>query len=82
MVLEATTDETVPRWPSHFQGYSMQKVVNTGIALPAEVHLLLRDAARGVQRAKGGRVSVSALVSELVRRHETELRKLAYGGSK
>ena len=58
----------------------MPKLVNTGIALPSDLHLLLRAAARGVQRAKGGRASVSALVSDLVRLHETNLRKLATEG--
>ncbi len=57
----------------------MRTVVNTGVAIPPDLHLLLRDAARGVQRAKGGRASVSALLAELVRRHENELRKLAKG---
>lgn len=60
----------------------MSKLVNTGVALPPDLHLLLRDAARGVQRAKGGRASVSALLAEIVRRHESELRKLAQGGIK
>ena len=61
----------------------MSRLVNTGIALPNDLHSLLRDAARGVQRAKkGGRASVSALLSQLVRRHENELRKLANGESK
>jgi len=58
----------------------MPKLVNTGLALPADLHLLLRAAARGVQRAKGGRASVSALLTELVRRHEDEFRKLAKVG--
>ncbi len=57
----------------------MSKLVNTGVAIPPDLHLLLRDAARGVQLAKGGRASVSALLAEIVRRHESELRKLASG---
>jgi hypothetical protein len=60
----------------------MQKLVNCGVVIPADLHLLLRDAARGVQRTKGGRASASALVTQLVRRHEDELRKLAQEGIK
>jgi len=42
--------------------------VNSGIYLPIELHRLLRDAARGRQRAAGGRgkASVSELVTELL----------------
>jgi len=60
----------------------MSMLTNTGIALPADLHLLLRDAARGVQRVKGGRASVSALVAKLVQRHEIELRELAEAGQR
>jgi hypothetical protein len=52
----------------------MSKLVNTGVALPSELHLLLRDAARARQRARGGRASASALIVEFVRAHEGELR--------
>lgn len=53
--------------------------VNTGIVLPVELHRLLRDAARGAQRAAGGkgRASVSALVAELVETARSELEKMA-----
>lgn len=60
----------------------MTKLINAGVALPADLHMLLRDAARGVQRRRGGRVSVSALLADLVRRHENELRTLADGETK
>jgi hypothetical protein len=48
---------------------------NTGIALPIEQHRLLREAARGRQRAAGGagRASVSRLISELVSKHRADL---------
>ena len=51
------------------------KLVNTGISLPLTLARLLRDAARGRQAARGGtgRASVSALLAEIVEKHETEL---------
>jgi hypothetical protein len=65
--------------PFHFQEAQMPKLVNTGVALPSDVHLLLRNAARGAQRAKGGRASVSALLADLVRRNEPEFHAMAQG---
>jgi hypothetical protein len=53
--------------------------VNTGILLPADQRELLRDAARGVQRSRGGRVSVSRLLSELVDHHADDLQAIAAG---
>ena len=49
----------------------------TGINLPTELHLLLRQAARGKQRAVGGRASVSRLLAELIEKHRPELERLA-----
>jgi hypothetical protein len=74
-------DKTSSGGLSIFRGLNMPKLVNTGVALPSDLHILLREAARGVQRAKGGRASVSALLADLVRRHEDELRKVANGGT-
>jgi hypothetical protein len=55
-------------------------VICTGISLPTEQRDLLRQAARGMQRAAGGgRASVSALLADLVSRHEDELNKMAQG---
>jgi hypothetical protein len=53
--------------------------VTVGVALPINQHRLLRAAARGRQEAAGGRghASVSRLLSELVERHESELRSYA-----
>ena len=56
-----------------------QTVSVSGISLQPAVLNLLRNAARGRQRAMGGRASVSALVSELVMRHEQELKEMAKG---
>jgi hypothetical protein len=47
--------------------------VNTGVSIPVSLHRLLRDAARGRQKAAGGRASVSGLISELLETHRTEL---------
>ena len=49
--------------------------VNTGIVLPLSQHRLIREAARGRQRAASGhgRASVSALLSDLIERHRAEL---------
>jgi hypothetical protein len=49
--------------------------VNTGIVLPLPLHRLLREAARGRQRAAGGcgRVSVSSLITDLLQQHRAEL---------
>jgi len=62
-----------------YEEIHLTKLINTGVALPSDVHFLLREAARGIQQLKGGRVSVSRLLTNLVRRHEDELRKLASG---
>jgi hypothetical protein len=53
--------------------------VNAGVYLPVELHRLLREAARGRQRAAGGKgkASVSALLAELVERYRPELEQLA-----
>jgi hypothetical protein len=49
-------------------------VTNSGISYPQDIRDLLRDVARARQRARGGRASVSALIVECVRAHESELR--------
>jgi hypothetical protein len=53
--------------------------VNTGILLTSNQRELLRDAARGVQRSRGGRISVSRLLSELVDHHADDLQAIAAG---
>jgi hypothetical protein len=57
------------------------RLFNTGIALPIEQHLILREAARGRQRAAGGRASVSKIISELVAKHQVELQSDATKGN-
>jgi hypothetical protein len=47
----------------------------TGVCLPREQHALLREAARGRQRANGGRVSVSRIISEMIDAHRGDLAK-------
>ncbi len=54
-------------------------MIITGVSLDADLHLLLRSAARGVQRTKGGKASASALISSILRRHAGELQALASG---
>ena len=49
----------------------------TGINLPADVHALLRAVSLKRAKEKGGRPSVSAVIVELVRARERELRKEA-----
>lgn len=56
-----------------------EDLIVSGFCAPRSVHGLLRDAARGKQKAEGGRVSASAIIVELVRRHEDELREMAKG---
>ena len=57
----------------------MTSKINSGVYLPVELHRLLRDAARGKQRAAGGRgkASVSELIAELVESHRAQLQALA-----
>jgi hypothetical protein len=51
---------------------------NTGITLPRELHLLLRNAARSLQNLRGGtgRASVSHLLATLIEAHRVELESL------
>jgi len=51
-----------------------ERLTNTGIALPRTQHALLRRVVRHRQDTLGGRASVSALISELVAVHESELK--------
>jgi hypothetical protein len=53
----------------------MPELSITGVCLPSEQHELLRQAARGRQRANGGRVSASKIISELIAAHRGELLK-------
>jgi hypothetical protein len=48
--------------------------VNTGIYLSLSTHRLLRAAAQGRQHIRGGRVSVSRIVEEIIDKHSAELR--------
>lgn len=54
-------------------------LINTGIALPAHQVALLKHAAMARKRARGGRgrASVSALLSDLITRHQHELVQVA-----
>lgn len=56
-----------------------QKLTNSGVSLPEDIHHLLREAARGAQRARAGtgRVSASAIIIDLITRHRAELESLA-----
>jgi hypothetical protein len=56
-------------------------LICTGISLPTEQHTLLREAARGAQRAMGGKASVSQLLSRIVTIHAEDLKALAAGES-
>jgi hypothetical protein len=47
--------------------------VNTGIYLSLSTHRLLRAAAQGRQHLRGGRISVSRIVEEIVDKHSAEL---------
>ena len=47
--------------------------VNTGLCIPAGLRDLLRGVVRQRQANRGGRASVSSLVSELLQTHESEL---------
>lgn len=49
----------------------------TGVSLPRSLHLLIRRAARAIQAKQGGRVSASAIISDLIERHKDELTRLA-----
>ena len=49
----------------------------TGINLPADVHALLRAVAFKRAKEQGGRASVSAVLVELVRQNEKQLRREA-----
>lgn len=49
----------------------------TGINLPADVHALLRAVALKRAKEQGGRASVSAVLVELVRQNEKQLRREA-----
>ena len=54
-------------------------LVVSGFCAPKSIHQLLREAARGVQNARGGRCSVSGLIVELVKHHEIDLQRMAAG---
>lgn len=49
----------------------------TGINVPADIHALLRAVSLKRAKEKGGRPSVSAVIVELVRLREDELRREA-----
>ncbi len=49
----------------------------TGINVPADVHALLRAVAFKRAKEQGGRASVSAVLVELVRQNEKQLRREA-----
>lgn len=55
-----------------------QTNTNTGVTLPSELHILLRNAARSLQHLRGGtgRASVSHLLASLVEQHRAELESL------
>ncbi len=69
----ATRDE----WPFFISRgeFSMPELVNTGLCLRLPDHRLLRAAARGRQVVRGGRVSASQIVAELINKHRSELLK-------
>jgi len=54
-------------------------LISTGISLPVAQRDLLRECARVRQRIQGGRVSASAILIELIARHEAELSDMVHG---
>jgi hypothetical protein len=51
--------------------------ITTAIHIPMEIWQLLRAAAFHKAQQRGGRVSVSKLIAELVERHRSELERLS-----
>jgi hypothetical protein len=55
------------------------ELVVSGFCAPRSVHGLLRDAARGIQKVRGGKVSASGILVMLLKENEQRLKDMARG---